>query len=127
MGTCLTKRGRILIVVLARNSHEKAQKSPGRQVQKYLLEASNRFPRERKFDCVLAIQVIEHVYQPLTFVKQLINHTQPGGHIIIATPDIGGVLRKTMGRHWPSFKVPEHVRLLRFSHFKPADGKSWIE
>jgi SAM-dependent methyltransferase len=69
---------------------------------------------ERKFDCILAIQVIEHVYQPLTFVKQLIRHTQPGGHVMVATPDIGGVLRKAMGRYWPSFKVPEHVGYFDF-------------
>lgn len=69
---------------------------------------------EQKFDTVLAIQVIEHVYHPLTFVKQLMDHTQPGGHVMIATPDIGGVLRKAMGRHWPSFKVPEHVGYFDF-------------
>lgn len=69
---------------------------------------------EGKFDCILAIQVIEHVYQPLTFVKQLIRHTQPGGHVMVATPDIGGVLRKAMGRYWPSFKVPEHVGYFDF-------------
>ena len=64
---------------------------------------------ERKFDCIIATQVIEHVYQPLIFVKQLASHTKPGGHVVVATPDIGGVLRKVMGRSWPSFKVPEHV------------------
>jgi SAM-dependent methyltransferase len=69
---------------------------------------------EQKFDCLLAIQVIEHVYRPLTFVKQLISHAQPDGHIVVATPDIGGVLRKAMGRHWPSFKVPEHVGYFDF-------------
>jgi SAM-dependent methyltransferase len=69
---------------------------------------------ERKFDTVLAVQVIEHVYQPLTFVEQLISHTQPGGHIVVATPDIGGALRKAMGRYWPSFKVPEHVGYFDF-------------
>ena len=73
-----------------------------------------QIPAERKFDCILAIQVIEHVYQPLTFVRQLISHTQPGGHIAVVTPDIGGVLRKVMGRHWPSFKVPEHVGYFDF-------------
>jgi SAM-dependent methyltransferase len=73
-----------------------------------------QIPAERKFDCILAIQVIEHIYQPLTFVKQLIRHTQPEGHIVVATPDIGGVLRKVMGRHWPSFKVPEHVGYFDF-------------
>lgn len=69
---------------------------------------------ERKFDCVAAIQVIEHIYDPLSFVKQLTSHAKPGGHIVIATPDIGGVLRKSMGRRWPSFKVPEHVMYLDF-------------
>lgn len=64
---------------------------------------------ERKFDLVVALQVIEHVYEPLSFVKGLAKRTKPGGHIVIATPDIGGALRKAMGRRWPSFKVPEHV------------------
>jgi len=66
-------------------------------------------PSEAKFDCVIGTQLIEHVYEPLSFVKQLGGHTKPGGHIILATPDIGGALRKAMGRRWPSFKAPEHV------------------
>ena len=71
-------------------------------------------PRDSKFDCVIATQVVEHVYQPLSFVEQLVNSTRPGGHIVLATPDMGGVLRKTMGRRWPSFKVPEHVLYFDF-------------
>ena len=66
-------------------------------------------PAELQFDCVVATQVIEHVYEPLLFVRQLMKHTVICGHIVLATPDIGGVLRKTMGRRWPSFKTPEHV------------------
>jgi SAM-dependent methyltransferase len=73
-----------------------------------------QLPPERKFDCVVATQVIEHVYQPLTFVKQLARHTKLGGHIVVATPDIGGVLRRAMGRRWPSFKAPEHVLYFEF-------------
>jgi 2-polyprenyl-3-methyl-5-hydroxy-6-metoxy-1,4-benzoquinol methylase len=68
-----------------------------------------QIPPERKFDCVVGTQVIEHVYEPLSFVKGLASHTKSGGHIVVATPDIGGVLRELMGRRWPSFKVPEHV------------------
>ena len=64
---------------------------------------------DTKFDCIIATQVIEHIYAPLPFVKQLVSRARPGGHIILATPDIGGVLRKLMRRRWPSFKVPEHV------------------
>jgi SAM-dependent methyltransferase len=73
-----------------------------------------QLPSGAKFDCVLATQVIEHIYDPLAFVKQLVSHTKPGGHIVLATPDIGGVLRKVMGRRWPSFKVPEHVTYYDF-------------
>jgi 2-polyprenyl-3-methyl-5-hydroxy-6-metoxy-1,4-benzoquinol methylase len=69
---------------------------------------------DRKFDCVVAIQVIEHVYEPLLFVQHLARHTKSGGHVLVATPDIGGVLRKSMGRRWPSFKVPEHVLYFDF-------------
>jgi SAM-dependent methyltransferase len=58
-----------------------------------LVGGTEQISAERKFDCILAVQVIEHVYQPFTFVKYLISHTQPGGHIVVATPDIGGVLR----------------------------------
>src|SRR6478672_2018410 len=68
-----------------------------------------QLPREAMFDTALAIQVIEHIYDPLGFMKQLRAHLKPGGFIVLATPDIGGALRKLMGRSWPSFKIPEHV------------------
>jgi len=70
---------------------------------------------ERKFDCVVATQVIEHVYEPVAFVKGLAEHTKRGGHIVVATPDLGGILRRVMGQHWPSFKAPEHVVYFDFA------------
>jgi SAM-dependent methyltransferase len=73
-----------------------------------------QIPADRKFDCIVATQVIEHVYEPLPFVKGLVDHSKAGSHIVIATPDIGGVLRRAMGRYWPSFKAPEHVLYFDF-------------
>ena len=66
-------------------------------------------PTEDKFDCIISLQVIEHVYDPLDFVQKLAAHTNPGGTIVLGTPDIGGMLKRVMGRRWASFKVPEHV------------------
>lgn len=66
-------------------------------------------PAAAKFDCVIATHVIEHVYQPLEFVKQLISRTKPNGTVVLAAPDMGGMLKKLMGRRWASFKTPEHV------------------
>jgi SAM-dependent methyltransferase len=67
------------------------------------------------FDCALAIQVIEHIYDPPTFMRELVRRIKPGGYVLLATPDIGGALRKMMGRSWPSFKVPEHVVYFDFN------------
>jgi SAM-dependent methyltransferase len=67
------------------------------------------------FDCALAIQVIEHIYDPVRFMNQLVSRVRPGGYVVLATPDIGGRLRKMMGRTWPSFKVPEHVVYFDFA------------
>ena len=68
-----------------------------------------QLPSDSRFDCVIATHVIEHVYQPLDFVQKLSDHVKPGGTMVLAAPDMGGMLRKAMGKRWASFKVPEHV------------------
>jgi 2-polyprenyl-3-methyl-5-hydroxy-6-metoxy-1,4-benzoquinol methylase len=68
-----------------------------------------RVPATEKFDCIMAIHVIEHAYHPRVFLTQLSQHLKSGGKVIIATPDFGSLWRGLMGKHWPSFKIPEHV------------------
>lgn len=68
-----------------------------------------QLPSDGRFDLAVAIQVIEHIYDPVNFAADLVRHVKPGGYVVLATPDIGGALRKLMGVRWPSFKVPEHV------------------
>jgi len=43
-------------------------------------------PPELKFDCVIATQVIEHVYMPLSFVKQLANRARDGATFFSPLP-----------------------------------------
>jgi SAM-dependent methyltransferase len=74
----------------------------------------DQLPRDARFDLAVAIQVIEHIYEPVTFAEDLVRHIKPGGYVVLATPDIGGALRKVMGVRWPSFKVPEHVVYFHF-------------
>lgn len=61
------------------------------------------------FNCIIATHVIEHVYDPIQFVGNLVNRLQTGGTLILAAPDMGGLLRKVMGKRWASYKVPEHI------------------
>jgi SAM-dependent methyltransferase len=66
-------------------------------------------PPERRFDCVIATHMIEHIHQPVPLVAELAGRLRPGGSIVLAAPDMGSLFRRIMGRHWPSFKYPEHV------------------
>ena len=86
-----------------------------------------QLPSAARFDCLVATQVIEHVYDPISFVRRLVRHVKPGGHVVLATPDIGGALRKMMGRRWPSFKVPEHVVYFDFDSLESLMRQGGIE
>lgn len=61
------------------------------------------------FDLVIAVQVIEHIYDPVPFVEQAAAMLAPGGCLVLATPHMGSLWRPIFGRRWPSFKIPEHV------------------
>lgn len=65
-------------------------------------------PGER-YDTIVALQVIEHVYEPVPFVRSLAERLRPGGVLVLSTPNMGSPWRRVLGRRWPSFKVPEHV------------------
>jgi SAM-dependent methyltransferase len=66
-------------------------------------------PPEEKYELVLSVNVIEHVYYPVTFVHQLSRHLAPGGWMVLATPKMNGFWFHLLGKQWPSFKIPEHV------------------
>lgn len=64
---------------------------------------------EPAFDCIVALHVVEHVHEPVAFLRRLTSHLTPGGTLVLAAPHMGSFWRHVMGRHWPSFKYPEHV------------------
>lgn len=64
---------------------------------------------KERFDVVVALHVIEHVYEPVEFVHHALARVRAGGHLVLATPDMGSPWRRILGSAWPSFKYPEHV------------------
>jgi 2-polyprenyl-3-methyl-5-hydroxy-6-metoxy-1,4-benzoquinol methylase len=61
------------------------------------------------FDLIAVIHVIEHIYDPVAFLRECATHLAPGGSIVLATPDMGSFWRPLMRYRWPFFKIPEHV------------------
>lgn len=64
---------------------------------------------EDRYRTAACIHVIEHVYDPVGFLERLRGHLEPGGWLVLATPDMGGFWRPLLGRRWPFYKMPEHV------------------
>lgn len=48
---------------------------------------------ERKFDTIIAGEIIEHVSNPGKLLKSASNHLSTGGHLIITTPNTFNILR----------------------------------
>lgn len=81
-----------------------------------------RLGAEDRYRVAACIHVIEHVYDPVAFLTRLRGHLEPGGWLVLATPDMGGFWRPLLGRRWPFYKMPEHV-----SYFDAASLRRLLE
>lgn len=55
----------------------------------------------RSFDVVTLWDVIEHLTDPKAELQRVNQVLQPGGLVCIHTIDVGGLVPRLMGRHWP--------------------------
>lgn len=66
-------------------------------------------PTDMLADMIIALNVLEHTYQPVKFLLDAKRILKPNGKIIMAVPNVDSFIRKLMGKNWPSYKVPEHT------------------
>jgi 2-polyprenyl-3-methyl-5-hydroxy-6-metoxy-1,4-benzoquinol methylase len=90
-------------------------------------EPVDLLPATEKFNCITAINVIEHIYRPIDFLSHLRNHLQPNGSLVIATPDMGSFWRRLMGAGWPSFKIPGHILFLTDKTWKASSARQVLK
>jgi SAM-dependent methyltransferase len=79
-------------------------------------------------DCVIAVDVIEHVPRPQEFVASLLKHVKPGGCLIVSTGNPGAVA----WRNWfkSSFwycSFPEHVSFPSQAAYERMGAHSGVE
>ena len=91
-----------------------------------------RFPSEN-FSVVHFSHLIEHIPDPIRFMREVARITAPGGRCIVTTPNIGGFQSLLMGPRWRS-AIPDHVvlyskrtlrRLLEGAGFVVEKTKTW--
>ncbi|MBI5075002.1 MAG: class I SAM-dependent methyltransferase [Nitrospirae bacterium] len=61
------------------------------------------------FDLVTAVEVIEHVSDPLAWMQDLVQLLRPSGHLVITTPNINSLDYYMYGKRCGHFCAPSHV------------------
>ena len=73
------------------------------------------------FDCVTMFDVIEHLDDPRTSLREVHRILRPGGLLVIVTPDAGSVVSRALGARWLEMKrAPEHL------HFFSVASLAWL-
>ena len=63
---------------------------------------------KHSFDIVVLADVIEHVRDPIDFLKYVQGLIKPGGILFMAIPSLDSLSARAMGRYWVEFKL-EHL------------------
>jgi len=93
---------------------------------------SMEYPDEH-FDAVTSSHVVEHVPNPVAWLKEIWRITKPGGRIVLTTPNSASLGHKKFKEHWLAIQTPRHLhiydldsfsRLLRLAGVKPRIVRS---
>jgi SAM-dependent methyltransferase len=74
-----------------------------------------RFAPERRYAAVTAFDVVEHLRDPLGFVRRVGAWLLPGAVLVLTVPNIESVTARLMGRYWYFYAPPDHLH-----YFTPA-------
>lgn len=67
---------------------------------------------DRLFDCVISMDVVEHVADPLNFLEKLVGVTKPGGKIILSTGNTDSWPWKIAGSRYWYCQIAEHISFI---------------
>ncbi len=81
------------------------------------------------FDIVIAKHVVEHLAHPEQAIAEMSRVLNPGGLLILATPNLNSPMRKLKKSAWIGYKDPTHIslkppsdwlELLELNHLRPS-------
>jgi 2-polyprenyl-3-methyl-5-hydroxy-6-metoxy-1,4-benzoquinol methylase len=61
---------------------------------------------EEKFDLVILIQVIAHIYELHNSMKKIYSFLKPGGHVLIETWNKDSLTARVFGKNWHEYSPP---------------------
>ena len=94
-------------------------------VQKTQLETASaqEIPfSDNSFNVVIIKHIVEHLPDPQKAIQEIGRVTEPGGMLILATPNLDSLLKPWKGDKWIGYQDPTHISLKR-----PAEWFSFIQ
>ncbi len=74
------------------------------------------------FDCVTMWHSLEHLVDLRGFLPELVELIAPGGRLLVAVPDAGGLQARIFGRRWFHLDVPRHLH-----HFDAGSLDAYLQ
>jgi len=78
--------------------------------------------RDNSFNVVIIKHIVEHLPEPQKAIQEIGRVTEPGGTLILATPNLDSLLKPWKGERWIGYQDPTHISLKR-----PAEWLALIE
>ena len=80
----------------------------------------------RRFDLIFLVNVIEHVCSPIELLRESRKALNPGGLIVVVTPDLKSIAARLLGKRWWHFRVA-HVGYFSADTFGIATRRAGLE
>lgn len=78
-------------------------------------------------DLVVCFEVLEHVFEPLSFIKNLSDLAQPGGHVFVSTLSVDGFDIQTLWEKSNSIFPPHHINFMSIDGFVRLFERAGLE
>lgn len=78
--------------------------------------------KDGAFNVVIIKHIVEHLPQPERAIAEIGRVTEPGGILILATPNLDSLLKPWKGDRWIGYQDPTHISLKR-----PAEWLGMIQ
>ncbi len=77
--------------------------------------------KDGTFNVVIIKHIVEHLPDPQKAIREIGRVTEPGGTLILATPNLDSLLKPWKGDKWIGYQDPTHISLKR-----PAEWLDYI-